>query len=153
LRFTGRLNYNITPDLTIQYYGQPYLNRPVYTHLAYVSNPLAKNYNNRFHVFNVGEVTEVNGVYQVDENRDGTVDYTFAKPDFNFVQFRSNFVVRWEYKHGSELYLVWSQSNTPDASADLNNDVPVTKSLFQNAFTNQAARNIFLIKWMYRFLK
>jgi hypothetical protein len=81
------------------------------------------------------------------------VDYSFNKPDFNFVQFRSNFVVRWEYKPGSELYLVWSQSNTPDASADLENNVAIPKSLFNNAFDNQAARNIFLIKATYRFLK
>jgi hypothetical protein len=62
-------------------------------------------------------------------------------------------VVRWEYKPGSELYLVWSQSNTPDASADLENDIGIPKSLFDNAFSNHAARNIFLVKWTYRFLK
>jgi hypothetical protein len=153
LRFTGRLTYNITPDLTLQYYGQPYLNRPVYNHFAYVVNPMAKNYNDRFHPLNNGEVKEVNGEYQVDEQKDGTVDYTFDKPDFNFVQFRSNFVMRWEYKRGSELYLVWSQSNTPDADSDLDNNVGVSKSLWTNAFDHNAARNIFLIKWTYRFLK
>jgi hypothetical protein len=118
-----------------------------------VTNPLAKKLSERFHVFNNGEISEANGEYLVDEQKDGTVDYRFDKPDFNFVQFRSNFVVRWEYKPGSELYLVWSQSNTPDAEADLNNDVPVTRSLFTNAFDNNAARNIFLVKWTYRFLK
>jgi hypothetical protein len=153
IRLTGRVIYNITPDLTLQYYGQPYIFRAVYNHFAYVTSPLAKKLNDRFHAFNNGEVKEVNGEYQVDEQKDGTVDYSFSKPDFNFVQFRSNFVMRWEYKPGSELYLVWSQSNTPDASADLTNDVPVPKSLFQNAFDKQTVRNIFLVKWMYRFLK
>ncbi|HEY8895171.1 MAG TPA: DUF5916 domain-containing protein, partial [Niastella sp.] len=153
LRFVGRLSYNITPDLTVQYYGQPYISRPVYSHFAYVTNALAKKLNDRFHVFGSGEITEKNGVYQVDEQKDGVVDYSFSKPDFNFVQFRSNFVVRWEYKPGSELYLVWSQSNTPDASADLEKDTPITQSLLDNAFSNHAARNIFLVKWTYRFLK
>lgn len=153
LRFVGRLSYNITPDLTLQYYGQPYINRPLYSHFAYVTDPMAKNLNDRFHVFNNGEITEKNGKYHIDEQNDGIVDYSFNKPDFNFVQFRSNFVVRWEYKPGSELYLVWSQSNTPDANADLEKDVAVPKSLFSNAFDNNAARNIFLVKWTYRFLK
>ena len=153
LRFTGRLTYNITPDLTIQYYGQPYLNRPVYDHFAYVVAPLAKNYNDRFQPFKEGTVKLVNDEYQVDEQKDGVVDYTFDRPDFNFVQFRSNFVMRWEYKRGSELYLVWSQSNTPDADADLDNNVRVPTSLFDNAFGNGGARNIFLVKWTYRFLK
>ena len=29
--------------------------------------------------------------------------------DFNFKQFRSNFVMRWEYRPGSTLFLVWGQ--------------------------------------------
>ncbi|OQP58771.1 DUF5916 domain-containing protein [Niastella populi] len=153
LRFIGRMSYNITPDLTLQYYGQPYISRPLYDHFAYVTDPMAKKLHDRFHVFANGEINEVNGKYHVDEQGDGIVDYTFNKPDFNFVQFRSNFVVRWEYKPGSEIYLVWSQSNTPDASADLRNDVAIPKSLFDNAFDNQAARNIFLVKMTYRFLK
>lgn len=150
LRFVGRLNYNITPDLTLQYYGQPFITRPRYNNFGYVVNPLAKKYDDRFHSFNQNEISHSNGVYSVDETGDGVVDYSFDKPDFNFVQFRSNFVVRWEYKPGSELFLVWSQGNTPDAFGDL--DTPITKSLFSNAFVDQA-KNIFLIKWTYRFLK
>lgn len=150
LRFTGRLSYNITPELTVQYYGQPYITRPLYNNFAYVSGPLAKKYDDRFHVFNPGEISFSNGEYLVDEDSDGIVDYRFDKPDFNFVEFRSNLVVRWEYKAGSELYLVWSQGNNPDASYDLN--TPVAESLFDNAFADQS-RNIFLIKWTYRFLR
>ena len=150
LRFTTRVNYNITPDLTLQYYGQPYITRPLYNKFAYVSDPLAKNYNDRFHLFTPGEISFSNGVYTIDENTDGTPDYSFSKPDFNFVQFRSNLVVRWEYKPGSELYLVWSQGNTADAFDDL--DTPLARSLFDNAFSNQF-RNIFLMKWTYRFLR
>jgi hypothetical protein len=73
-----------------------------------------------------------------------------TKPDFNFVQFRSNLIIRWEYRAGSEIYLVWSQANTANAFSEL--DTPLAKSLFDNAFAQQA-RNIFLIKWTYRFLK
>jgi hypothetical protein len=150
LRFTARLSYNITPDLTLQYYGQPYITRPLYNHFAYVANPLAKKSEDRFYVFNSSQISFSNGEYFVDENSDGTSDYSFSKPDFNFVQFRSNLIVRWEYRAGSELYLVWSQSNSPDAFDDLNS--PITKSLFNNAFAEQS-RNIFLIKWTYRFLR
>ncbi len=152
LRFVGRINYNITPDLTLQYYGQPFITRPRYNNFGYVSNPLAKKYDDRFHVFTASEISydTNNGEYNVDETGDGIADYSFSNPDFNFVQFRSNLVIRWEYKAGSELYLVWSQGSTPDAFGDL--DTPLTKSLFSNAFADQA-KNIFLIKWTYRFLK
>lgn len=151
LRFTGRLNYNITPDLTIQFYGQPFITRPLYDNFAYVSSPLAKKYNDRFTLFTPNQIKFAGGEYLVDENNDGTTDYSFSKPDFNFVQFRSNLVVRWEYRPGSELYLVWSQGNTSDAFNEL--DTPVFNSLFDNAFSSDNSRNIFLVKWTYRFLK
>ncbi|MEQ1677234.1 MAG: DUF5916 domain-containing protein, partial [Chitinophagaceae bacterium] len=150
LRFTARINYNITPDLTLQYYGQPFITRPLYDNFGYVSSPLAKEYNDRFTPFTSNQITAVNGGYEVDENRDGTVDYSFGKPDFNFVQFRSNLVVRWEYRRGSELYLVWSQGNTANAFDEL--DTPIFNSLLDNAFAEQS-RNIFLVKWTYRFLR
>ena len=150
LRFTGRLTYNITPDLTLQYYGQPYITRPLYDHYGYVSNPLAKKYDDRFYVYAPNEITSSNGAYHIDENHDGNPDYSFSKPDFNFVQFRSNLVLRWEYKPGSELYLVWSQSNTPDVYDDLS--TPIFQSLWDNLFAEQA-RNNFLIKCTYRFLR
>ncbi|HYF31747.1 MAG TPA: DUF5916 domain-containing protein [Chitinophagaceae bacterium] len=150
-RFTGRLSYNITPELTVQYYGQPFITRPLYDNFAWVSDPLARKYNDRFRVFQPNQIALNGNEFSVDENGDGNTDYTFNKPDFNFVQFRSNLVVRWEYKPGSELYLVWSQGNTADAFNEL--DTPVLSSLFDNAFSSDNARNIFLVKWTYRFLR
>ncbi|HFA52136.1 MAG TPA: hydrolase [Bacteroidetes bacterium] len=150
-RLTARLNYNITPDLTIQYYGQPFIFRPKYKDFGYVADALNKDYNKRFVQFTDGQIRldEAAGSYLVDENGDGQTDYSFGKPDFNFVQFRSNLVVRWEYVPGSTAFLVWSQSSSPDAFNDL--DTPLGQSLFENAFSEQA-HNIFLVKFTYRFL-
>ncbi|MGV3586979.1 MAG: DUF5916 domain-containing protein [Adhaeribacter sp.] len=150
LRFTGRLSYNISPDLTLQYYGQPFITRPLYNNYGYVSNPLAKLYAERFTTFSQNQISYLDDEYHVDENGDGSPDFSFSRPDFNFVQFRSNFILRWEYKAGSELYLVWSQGNTADALSELN--TPIGKSLWDNAFANQS-RNSYLVKWTYRFLK
>ena len=150
LRFTGRVSYNITPDLTLQYYGQPFITRPLYSKLAYVSDPLAKNYDNRFQALTTNEISFNNDQYSLDQNADGISEHTFDKPDFNFVQFRSNLILRWEYKAGSEFYLVWSQGNTPDANSDLT--TPLASSLWKNAFAEQG-RNSFLVKCTYRFLR
>ncbi|MEJ7625951.1 MAG: DUF5916 domain-containing protein [Ferruginibacter sp.] len=150
IRFTARVSYNITPDLSIQYYGQPFITRPLYGNFAWVSDPLAKNYNDRFTPLTGSQITFNNGRYSVDENEDGTIDYNFGKPDFNFVQFRSNLIARWEYRPGSELFFVWADGNTADAYEDF--DTPVLKSLLNNAFAG-SARNSFLVKWTYRFLK
>lgn len=152
LRFVGRISYNVTPDLTIQYYGQPFITRPVYSNYAYVTDALNKDYKKRFHRYAATQLSDNgNNGYYVDENTDGFTDYTFSKPDFNFVEFRSNLVVRWEYRPGSEFYLVWSEGNNPDAYDELNNNL--TGSLFNNAFSGGNARNIFLVKFTYRFVR
>ncbi len=149
LRIVGRMNYNLTPDLTLQYYGQPFLFRPTYKNFALVTQPLAKKYDDRFTPFTAQQFSYSNGSYQVDENNDAIVDYRFGKPDFNFVQFRSNLVLRWEYRAGSEIYLVWSNNNTANAFDDLH--TPVFNSLLKNMFGGDA-RNSYLLKITYRFL-
>ena len=39
---------------------------------------------------------EENSMYEVYENGNSEPDYTFDDPNFNVVQFRSNFVMRWD---------------------------------------------------------
>lgn len=146
---TTRLTYNITPDLTVQYYAQPFIFRALYNHFAYVTDPMNRHYGDRFHGYDAQQIGRSGDGFAVDENRDGTTDYTFGTPDFNYIQFRSNLVVRWEYVPGSEVYLVWSQGAVPDAGSDLG--TPLVRSLFDNVFERQP-RNIFLVKWTYRFL-
>ena len=151
LRLTMRLNYNITPDLTIQYYGQPFVSRGRYQDFKYISDtPLANNFFDRFQSYTEDEINfdEAQDTYFVDETGDGKADYNFGNPAFNFFEFRSNLVARWEYIPGSEIFLVWSQSNTAfeDPSKGL------FPSLTDNLFGNKA-HNIFLVKVTYRFLK
>jgi len=146
---TARLNFNITPDLTLQYYAQPYIFRALYSNFGYVTDPLNKMYGDRFHRYGSAEIQAITNGFSIDENGDGSEDYWFGLPDFNYIQFRSNLVARWEYVPGSELYLVWSQGNLPNAYADL--DRPLFTSLFENVRANRP-QNIFLLKFTYRFL-
>jgi Domain of unknown function (DUF5916)/Carbohydrate family 9 binding domain-like len=144
-----RVNYYITPELSIQYYGQPFIFRALYKNYGYVKDPLNKKYDDRFHPFTSEEITIDGRTASVDENADGQTDYTFSTPDLNYVQFRSNLVVRWEYIAGSEIFLVWSQGVTPDAYGDLS--TPLLESLYDHVF-DQQPHNIFLVKLSYRFL-
>jgi len=50
--------------------------------------------------------------YWLDRNESGSYDLRIANPGFNYQQFRSNLVLRWEYRPGSTLYFVWSQDRT-----------------------------------------
>ena len=144
-----RLNYYITPNLSIQYYGQPYIFRATYKDYGYVQDPLNKDYDSRFHTYTNEEITLQEGLASVDENGDGQSDYSFHTPDLNYIQFRSNLVLRWEYIAGSEFYLVWSQGIDPNAYDDL--ETPLLESLYNNVFDAEP-HHIFLVKISYRFL-
>lgn len=74
-------------------------------------------------------------------------DYSFGNPDFAYVQFRSNMVLRWEYIPGSEIFLVWSQGIT--GFGDVNNDL---STIVDNQLLGQRPQNTFLIKATYRFV-
>ena len=145
---TVRMNYNITPNLTIQYYGQPFITRVRYFDFKRITNSTARNFHDRFLPLDQELQFDINSdTYFVDEDLDGTSDYSFGLPDFSFIQFRSNLVARWEYVPGSELFLVWNQGTT--SSGDPSDEL--LPSLRENVFENKAT-NIFLIKWTYRFL-
>lgn len=142
-----RLNYNINSNLTIQYYGQPFISRGVYSDFNFVTDATAKDLNDRITLYGDNQLSFADDVYSVDENRDGNVDYTIDNPDFAFVQFRSNLVLRWEYIPGSEIFLVWSQGITGDGDASDH----LFQSLDDQIF-GQQPENTFLIKATYRFV-
>jgi len=147
LSTTLRVNYNINPNLTIQYYGQPFIFKAKYSNFNYVNNAVADNLNNRVTWYGNNQIESVDGTYLIDEDADGTTDYSFGNPDFAFVQFRSNLVMRWEYIPGSEIFLVWSQGIT--GLGDVNNNFG---RIIDNQIFNQKPENTFLIKATYRFV-
>lgn len=147
LSTTLRINYNINPNLTIQYYGQPFIFKAKYTNFNYVNDPVAKDLNDRVTWYNDNQIDLQDGAYLIDENGDGNTDYAFGDPDFAFVQFRSNLVVRWEYIPGSEIFLVWSQGIT--GIGDPSNSFG---DIIDNQLLSQRPENTFLIKATYRFV-
>ncbi len=150
LSTTLRLNYSINPNLSIQYYGQPFISRGRYTNFNYVNNAIAEDLNDRVNWYDNNQISfdEASNTYNIDENNNAVTDYSFRNPDFSFVQFRSNLVVRWEYIPGSELFFVWSQGVTGQENPN--------NSLYRsigNQIGNQPKENTFLIKATYRFVK
>jgi hypothetical protein len=106
-----RIDYSLTPNLTLQYYGSPFVSAGRYGNFKRITAPRARAYRDRF-VFLGEELRYDTGdsYYYVDEDDDGADDYSFSDPDFNVRAFNSNLVIRWQYSPGSSLYLVWSQS-------------------------------------------
>jgi hypothetical protein len=150
LRFVFRVDYNITPDLTIQYYGAPFISTGNYDNFKKVTNPQAAAFSDRYYEFSPDEIfyNEKTGSYSVDENRDGNIDYWFSNPDFDFKQFQSNLVLRWEYTPGSVIYLVWNQTITNYDGEGL-----FVFSDDMSALFSSIPHNVFLLKFSYRFVK
>lgn len=145
-----RLTYMLTPNLSLQFWGQPFVSKGNYSQFKTVTDPKNKEYSRRFRAFSQDQIF-YNGEtenYEVDENRDGKVDYQIGNPNFNFVEFRSNMVLRWEYIPGSTLFLVWNQGRSEN--------LPVNRNYGMNALSEGLLdvypRNIFLIKYTYRFV-
>lgn len=147
--FSGqiRINYNITPDLSLQYWGQPFISAGKYSKFKKITNPLADKYSDRFHVFSANEINynQNNNEYSI-FGIGNNVLYTLENPEFNIKEFLSNLVFRWEYKPGSTMFIVWSQSRNRDDSIGNFGFSQNMKQLFE-----KRPYNIFLIKFSYRF--
>jgi len=156
LSMSLRIDYNITPDLTVQYWGQPFFGSGKYNNFKHITDPVADAYTDRFQLYSVREAIAGPGEifydapaqqYYVYEDADLLPDYDFENPDFTVSEFLSNLVVRWEFLPGSTAYLVWSQNrdyNTDEGLFDLGTQ-------FRDVFRQNKPYNIFLIKFSYRF--
>jgi hypothetical protein len=118
---TARLSYTFTPRLSLQYYAQPFISSGRYSDALEVADANARGFDERFRPYALEEM-----------------------PDFNFKQLRSNAVLRWEYRPGSTLFVVWNtdlQDETPVGTFDLTRDA---RRLFGADGTN-----VLLIKLSY----
>lgn len=143
-----RLNFSLTPDLSVQYYGQPFVSAGKYSDFKYITDSRARAYKERFRLYRDNEISydEQKSEFEVDEDSNGTLDYSITNPNFNFLEFRSNLVIRWEYMPGSALFLVWSQGR----SGYFSNGNFSFKNDFQELF-DLHPHNVFLIKISYCF--
>jgi Domain of unknown function (DUF5916)/Carbohydrate family 9 binding domain-like len=147
LDVTFRFNYSITPDFSIQYYGQPFISTGNYNQFKYITQPRAEAYNDRFHTYTKDEIAYDGKDLIYAANEDSGLSYQWEDPNFKFLQFRSNLVIRWEYSPGSTLYLVWSQGRTEEFSQNIRfSTFRSMRDLFQ-----VHPHDIFLLKFTYRF--
>jgi hypothetical protein len=144
-----RVNYNITPNLTLEFWGQPFFFFADYSDYKLVTNPDHSEFKSRYYEFSEDQISynESSNVFDIDENVDGTIDYGFNKPDFKSFQWQSNMVLRWEYIPGSTLFAVWSSNgNTSDVMRYSDSN-----TLLYSA-DNINTSHTFLIKYTYRFI-
>jgi hypothetical protein len=112
-----RLNWTFSPQLSLQVFVQPLISSGEYRNLKHLSEPRSFDFG---YFGRSGSTlkpqTDATGSvasYTVDADGAGpSQPYVFSNPDFSYKSLRGNAVLRWEYKPGSALYLVWTQSRS-----------------------------------------
>jgi hypothetical protein len=84
---TTRLNYTITPNLSLQLYSEPFVSGGHYEHYKALRDGRAERHADRYEPF----------AYEEDA-------------DFTVLSFRTTNVLRWEFRPGSTLFVVWQQA-------------------------------------------
>jgi hypothetical protein len=120
---TFRVNYTLTPNLSIQTYAEPFVSAGEYTDFRALANPRAADYADRYRPFAYG-----------------------SNPNFNYRSFRTTNVMRWEYKPGSALFVVWQQGRQDSLS---HGDFQFGRD-FGGIFS-APAHNVILVKMSYWF--
>jgi hypothetical protein len=118
-----RLNYAIKPDLTLEMYGEPFAISGRYKEFGELPNPNARLLR-KYGTDGTSVTRNGDGSLTVTDNVIPTAgtptQFTLPFSDFNVRSWRSNLVLRWEYRPGSTLYMVWQQNRSADvADGDL----------------------------------
>jgi len=138
-----RLNWIFSPELSLQAYVQPFISVGAYSGFKEFARPRTYDFN----VFGAGNssISYADGQYSVDPG-DGGRTFSLDDPDFNFKSLRGTVVLRWEYRLGSTLYLVWTQNR-----ADYANPGDLSFGRDLGDMFRARGDNIFMLKFTYRF--
>ena len=149
LSLDTRVAVTFTPALTLEAYVQPFIASGDYFDFKEFDAPrtIAKGIFGKAHgtIDTLRDNRGVDTTYAIDPDGNGPArTFRIGNPDFNFRSLRGNAVLRWEYRPGSTLYLVWTQSRadqSPLGNFDFTRDRRALFALHPD--------NIFLVKVSY----
>ncbi len=107
-----RLNYAFTPNFTLEFYAEPFASSGKYSKFGELEAARSK-YLREYGSDGTSIEKTGDGIYTV---TDGDQTFELEQSDFNYVSFRSNMVLRWEWNPGSTLFVVWQQNRSDDTS-------------------------------------
>jgi hypothetical protein len=112
-----RINWTFSRDLTLQLFVQPFIASGAYSSFREFAAP--RTVKKLVYGQDIGTIartpaTPTSGAsYTVDPDGVGpAAPFTFADPDFTTRSLRGSAVLRWEYRPGSTVFLVWTQQRT-----------------------------------------
>ncbi len=111
LSIDSRINFTISPRITLEIFAQPLISSGDYGDLKELAAPRTFDFN----VFGTGGSTSTpldgGRRYQIDPDGSGPAkSFTVNNTDFNTRSLRANAVFRWEWRPGSTLFVVWQHN-------------------------------------------
>jgi hypothetical protein len=152
-----RLDVTFSPRLTLQLFAQPLISAGDYLTYKQLHAPrtfMFDAFAEGRHVEESGDdrceggrtCVDADGERFVDFDGDGAADYSFDDRDFNVRSLVGNAVLRWEFRPGSILYLVWQRQQEDEVRLGGFDFARDARALFA-----APARNVFLVKVSYWF--
>jgi hypothetical protein len=118
---TTRVNYTMSPTLSLQIYAEPFVSAGDYSNYKELVDGRSDDWRTRYAPYDYPDIA-----------------------DFNYRSFRTTNVLRWEYRPGSALFVVWQQGreeNAPYGNFRFGRD-------FGGVFGIPSS-NVFLVKFSY----
>ena len=112
LALVTRVDWTFTPELSFQLFTQPLLAAADFQDYKEFLRP--RQFEFAVYGRDAGTISrDPSGTYTVDPDGAGAAPpFTFSDRDFNSRSLRGSAVLRWEYRPGSALFLVWQQSRS-----------------------------------------
>jgi hypothetical protein len=143
---TFRADVALSPSLSIQWYAQPFVATGDYEGFKELARPRS------FEFLRYGKdgastlaYDQAAGAYTADPDGAGAAPaIRFANPDFSMRSLRSNLVLRWEYRPGSTVFVVWNHGRSGYSTDPTAGILDQTGRLFDDTM-----RNTFMVKVNY----
>jgi hypothetical protein len=113
-----RLNVTFTPLLSLQLYVEPFISTGDYQELKEFERPGAFKFLE--YGSDIGTISDGSGgIFIVDPDGAGPAEeFSVADRDFSYRSLIGNAVLRWEWRPGSTLFLVWQQRRISSLRGD-----------------------------------
>ena len=110
---TTRVNYVLSPKMSLQIYLQPLISVGRYDGFKELALP--RTFDFVRYGADAGTIAHDAAGRSYEVTPGGGAPFTFSDPDFNFKSLRLNAIYRWEWRPGSALYLVWTEQREDQA--------------------------------------
>jgi hypothetical protein len=117
LSLESRLDWTLTSRLSVQLYMQPFLAVSDYSSFRELAR--SRSFDYATYGVDRGSIHLQNGRYVVDpDGPGGSSPFSFADPDFSVRSIRGSAILRWEFRPGSALFLVWNPNREAEEEVD-----------------------------------